>query len=52
MDLTFWRNYGGLRYAPRPDLATKAEQIVVAERGLAVQGVNAWPTCGWRLNAA
>ena len=49
MDLTFWRNYGGLRYAARPDLATKAQQIVVAERGLAAQGVGAWPTCGWRL---
>lgn len=49
MDLTFWRNYGGMRFAPRPDLATKAQQITVAERGLRVQGIGSWPTCGWRL---
>ena len=46
MDETFWRNYGGLRFAARPDLASRAEQITVAERGLAVQGVGAWPVCG------
>lgn len=46
MDLTFWRNYGGLRFASRPDLATRTQQLVVAERGLAVQGVGAWPVCG------
>jgi resuscitation-promoting factor RpfB len=45
MDATFWRSYGGLRYAQRPDLATRAEQIAVAERGLAVQGRGAWPNC-------
>ena len=45
MDLTFWRNYGGLRFAARPDLASRAEQITVAERGLAVQGWGSWPSC-------
>ena len=45
-DLTFWRNYGGSSYASRPDLATRDEQITVAERGLAVQGRGAWPVCG------
>jgi hypothetical protein len=45
-DMTFWRNYGGPAFAPRPDLATEAEQITVAERGLAVQGRGAWPICG------
>jgi hypothetical protein len=44
-DLAFWRRYGGLAYAPRPDLASRAAQIAVAERGLAVQGWGAWPAC-------
>lgn len=52
IDLTFWRNYGGLRFAARPDLATRAEQITVAERGLAVQGWGAWPTCSLRIGVA
>lgn len=30
------------------NLATSAQQIVVAERVLAREGVNAWPTCGPR----
>jgi hypothetical protein len=45
-NMEFWRNYGGPRFAPRPDLATREQQIVVAERGLAVQGRGAWPVCG------
>lgn len=45
MNLTFWSNYGGLRFAARPDLATREQQIAVAERGLAVQGWGAWPVC-------
>lgn len=45
MDMTFWRRYGGPEFAPRPDLATRAQQIVIAERGLAVQGPGAWPIC-------
>jgi hypothetical protein len=44
-DLVFWRRYGGTTFASRPDLATKNEQIVIAERGLAVQGPGAWPVC-------
>lgn len=44
-DAVFWANYGGLAYAPRPDLATRAQQIAVAERGLAAQGWGAWPVC-------
>lgn len=43
---TTWREFGGTEYAPRADLATKAQQIAVAERVLAVQGPRAWPTCG------
>jgi hypothetical protein len=49
MDMVFWRNYGGLQFASRPDLASREQQIVVAERGLAVQGWGAWPVCSIRL---
>jgi hypothetical protein len=45
MDATFWRRYGGLAFAPAAYLASRAEQILVAERGLAVQGWQAWPRC-------
>jgi hypothetical protein len=48
-DLSFWRRYGGLSYAPRPDLATPAVQVLVAQRGQAVQGWAAWPACSRRL---
>jgi hypothetical protein len=48
-DLAFWRNHGGLAYAARPDLASRAAQIAVAERGLAVQGWVAWPACSRKL---
>jgi LysM repeat protein len=41
-----WSAYGGGTYAPRADLASPAEQIAVAERVLAGQGIGAWPTCG------
>jgi hypothetical protein len=47
--MAFWRAYGGLAYAPRPDLATRSQQIAVAERGLAAQGFGAWPACSRRL---
>ena len=49
MDLTFWRRYGGTAFAARPDLASRESQVVVAERGLAVQGWAAWPACSRRL---
>jgi len=48
-DMTFWRRYGGMAYAARPDLASRESQVVVAERGLAVQGWGAWPACSRRL---
>ncbi|MFD3455529.1 transglycosylase family protein [Streptomyces sp. NPDC058691] len=43
-----WAGFGGTKYAARADLATKAEQIAVAEKVLAVQGPQAWPVCGPR----
>ncbi|WP_282088490.1 transglycosylase family protein [Streptomyces tendae] len=43
-----WEAFGGTRYAPRADLATKEEQIAVAEKVLDVQGPGAWPVCSER----
>jgi murein DD-endopeptidase MepM/ murein hydrolase activator NlpD len=40
-----WEAYGGLKYASRADLASKTEQIAVAEKVLAAQGAGAWPVC-------
>jgi hypothetical protein len=37
-----WAAAGGLQYAPRADLATRAEQIKVAERLADIQGMSAW----------
>jgi resuscitation-promoting factor RpfA len=44
-----WLAFGGGAYAPRADLASRSQQIVVAEAVLAVQGAGAWPTCGRSL---
>lgn len=43
-----WLGYGGGAYAPRADLATREQQIAIAERVLAGQGIGAWPVCGRR----
>ncbi|MFV2121289.1 peptidoglycan DD-metalloendopeptidase family protein [Streptomyces sp. Act-28] len=43
-----WEAYGGTRYAPRADLASKDQQIAVAEKVLGGQGPRAWPTCSER----
>lgn len=40
-----WSQYGGTAYAPRPDMATRAQQITVAENILADLGPDAWPGC-------
>ncbi|WP_345712529.1 transglycosylase family protein, partial [Kineococcus glutinatus] len=44
-----WRGYGGGQYAARADLASREQQIVVAERVLAGQGWGAWPSCSRKL---
>ncbi len=41
-----WAGYGGTDLAARADLATPAEQVSIAEKVLAGQGIGAWPTCG------
>ncbi len=40
-----WEGHGGTQYAPRADLATRAQQIAIAEKVLATQGPGAWPVC-------
>ncbi|MER7519471.1 transglycosylase family protein [Streptomyces sp. NPDC126499] len=40
-----WERYGGTHFAPRADLASKDQQIAVAERVLKGQGPGAWPAC-------
>ncbi|MEV8588811.1 transglycosylase family protein [Streptomyces sp. NPDC051180] len=47
-----WESYGGTHYAPRADLASKDQQIAVAERVLKGQGPGAWPECGRRAGLA
>lgn len=41
-----WNGYGGQEFAPTADQASREEQIIVAERVRAGQGMGAWPTCG------
>ncbi|WYB34396.1 transglycosylase family protein [Streptomyces sp. GD-15H] len=43
-----WEAFGGTRYAPRADLATKDQQIAIAEKVLDGQGPGAWPVCSER----
>ncbi|GAA2769648.1 transglycosylase family protein [Streptomyces showdoensis] len=43
-----WERYGGTHYAPRADLASRDQQIAVAERVLKGQGPGAWPACAPR----
>ncbi|WP_393062954.1 transglycosylase family protein [Streptomyces sp. LN549] len=40
-----WAAYGGTVYAPRADLATRDQQIAIAEKVLQGQGPGAWPVC-------
>ncbi|MDT5028747.1 MAG: resuscitation-promoting factor RpfA [Micromonosporaceae bacterium] len=41
-----WAGYGGTQYAASADLATREQQIAIAEKVLAGQGIGAWPVCG------
>ncbi|ANW19848.1 transglycosylase family protein [Streptomyces clavuligerus] len=40
-----WEAYGGLEYASGPDLASRSQQITVAEKVLAAEGAKAWASC-------
>ena len=44
-----WLSNGGGAYAPRADLATREQQIAVANRLYAARGASPWPVCGQRL---
>ncbi len=50
-DQNTWERHGGLRYAPRADLATREEQLAIAEVTRARQGWGAWPVCSVRVRA-
>ena len=45
-----WASHGGGEFAPTAQLATREQQIVIAERVLATQGRGAWPVCGGPLS--
>src|SRR6185312_5110779 len=47
-----WSGHGGGEYAPAAHMASKDEQIAVAERVLASQGKGAWPVCGRGLSGS
>src|SRR3981189_681038 len=47
-----WASHGGGEYAPAAHMASKDEQIAVAERVLATQGRGAWPVCGRGLSGS
>lgn len=49
-DQNTWERNGGLRYAVRADLATREEQIAIAEVTRARQGWGAWPVCAGGLS--
>mgnify|MGYP000993930453 CR=1 FL=1 len=44
-----WAGHGGTQYAPSAHLATREQQIAVAEKVLAAQGWGAWPACTSKL---
>ena len=48
-DQNTWDRWGGQEYAPRADLATREEQIAVAQKTQAAQGWGAWPSCTSQL---
>ncbi|WP_374224371.1 transglycosylase family protein [Streptomyces sp. ISL-94] len=43
-----WESYGGLSFARRADLASRVQQIRVAEDVIGRQGWGAWPVCSKR----
>ncbi|WP_179474627.1 transglycosylase family protein, partial [Mycolicibacterium vinylchloridicum] len=47
-----WAAHGGGQYAPAANMATKDQQIAIAEHVLATQGRGAWPVCGRGLSGA
>ena len=48
-NISTWNAYGGNAYAPRPDLATREQQIAIGEKTYAARGASPWPACGKHL---
>lgn len=48
-DKATWARHGGLAYAWRADVATREQQILIAQRTQASQGWSAWPYCSRHL---
>ncbi len=48
-DYGTWLSNGGGAYAPRADLATREQQIAIANKLYAARGSSPWPVCGQRL---
>ncbi|MFE1515063.1 transglycosylase family protein, partial [Corynebacterium bovis] len=44
-----WAAFGGTAYAPQAYMATREQQIAVAEKVQAAQGWGAWPACTSKL---
>lgn len=44
-----WEGFGGGQYAPRADLASREQQIAIAQKVQASQGWGAWPACTSKL---
>ncbi|WP_310470326.1 MULTISPECIES: transglycosylase family protein [unclassified Corynebacterium] len=44
-----WLGFGGAQYAPMAYLATREQQIEIAQKVQAVQGWGAWPACTSRM---
>jgi hypothetical protein len=44
-----WLAYGGGQYAQRADLATREQQIAIANKVYAARGSSPWPVCGANL---
>jgi resuscitation-promoting factor RpfA len=47
-----WSAYGGGQYAATAGQASRSQQIAVAEKVLAGQGIGAWPVCGKRAGSS
>jgi len=45
-NVSTWNSYGGNEYAPRPDLATREQQIAIGEKTYAARGAPPWPARG------
>jgi hypothetical protein len=47
-----WASHGGGKYAPSAHMASREQQIAVAEHVLGAQGRGAWPVCGSGLSGS